>query len=142
VLVNIPGLTPIYDYEALPQEVCLSGGFPSLRISTDLTCVLQLTNQQQGIVAQYFHRALILSDALLVPSSTSLEREAMQALKQWLEPLRQTVLAPGPPNISEREAVNIRCSTKHLNEHDRTVISFLDRTQCTHGEKALIFVRL
>ncbi|KAF5368668.1 hypothetical protein D9757_010229 [Collybiopsis confluens] len=112
-VVNIPGISPMYDYEWSPQE-------------------LESEDFSFYITAQRNMRKI---DGTICGSSSVYEPEAMAACKEWATSIGQAWYAIGPLSLPDSFP-----STQAHDDKERSVLSFLNKMQCEFGDRSVLFI--
>ncbi|KAF5386435.1 hypothetical protein D9757_005829 [Collybiopsis confluens] len=112
-VVQIPGISPMYDYEWSPQEV----------------------ETQDHVLFLAAQRNMRKIDGTLCVSSSVYEPEAMAACKEWSNSIGQEWYPVGPLSLPDSFP-----STQAHDEKERAVISFLNKMQLGFGDRSVLYI--
>ncbi|KAF5339270.1 hypothetical protein D9758_013333 [Tetrapyrgos nigripes] len=114
--ITCPGVATMYDYEKYPQELPIVG----------------------DMFIHLGRKYIASGQGMIIVSSSSFEREAIDATKKWFSSLGQVVYPVGPSLLpdtpSSAPLTSARCDAQV------PVVEFLDRMQKKHGERSVVYM--
>ncbi|KAI0328285.1 UDP-Glycosyltransferase/glycogen phosphorylase [Cubamyces sp. BRFM 1775] len=117
-IVRLPGMPPMFDYEAHPQS------FPVLR-------------QFGGARFMGMHEILYMADGIVSLTTTSYEREMVDAWRKWFEGISKQLFVVGPLRVSGTNAVTYE---KKQSAAPAELDAFLGNALQTFGERSVLYI--